>query len=68
VKTKVARFWLQPTPSFADGAPQRESYLDDRAFDRDCVAYAREWREHYSCNGCNDVECPQCGAQGSNES
>lgn len=65
VKTKVRRFWLQSTPSFADGAPQRENYLDDRAFDRACVHYANEWRQSYVCNGCDEVECPQCGAQGS---
>lgn len=65
VKTRVRRFWLQPTPSFADGAPQRENYLDDRAFDKASVAYANEWRQNYTCAGCSEVECPQCGAQGS---
>lgn len=62
--TKVKRFWLQATKSFAEGAPQRESYLDDRSFDRACVAYANEWRSEYRCEGCDEVECPQCGAQG----
>lgn len=60
----VRRFWLQATKSFKDGAPQRENYLDDRAFDRACVAYANEWRREYHCEGCGEVECPQCGAQG----
>jgi hypothetical protein len=64
-RENVRRFWLQPTPSFADGAPQRENYLNDRAFDRACTAYAHEWRQRYVCNGCREVECPQCGAQGS---
>lgn len=63
-KTKVRRFWLQQTKSFEEGAPQRESYVDDRGFDRACVAYAKEWRRQYSCAGCGEAECPQCGAQG----
>ena len=63
-KVKVRRFWLQATTSFQEGAPQRESYLDDRSFDRACVSYANEWRCEYHCAGCDEVECPQCGAQG----
>jgi hypothetical protein len=63
-KVTVRRFWLQPTRSFADGAPQREEYLDDRSFDRASVDYAEEWRRVYHCEGCGSVECPQCGAQG----
>ena len=64
-RTVVRRFWLQKTKSFEDGAPERESYSDDRAFDRACVTYANEWRGEYECRGCNDAMCPQCGAQGS---
>lgn len=63
-RTKVARFWLQPTASFPEIAPQRESYIDDRSYDRDCVTYANEWRATYECAGCSDVACPQCGAEG----
>jgi len=62
-KISVGRFWLQETKSFKEGAPQRESYLDDCTFDRACVAYANEWRQKYHCHGCDEVECPQCGAQ-----
>jgi hypothetical protein len=64
-RTAVRGFWLQATTSFAEGAPQREEYTDDHAFDRACVAYANEWRQLYTCKGCNEVDCPQCGAQGS---
>lgn len=65
-KTKVRRFWLQATKSFKEGAPQRESYLSDLAFNRACVAYENEWRAEYHCKGedCNQMECPQCSAQG----
>jgi hypothetical protein len=64
-RKEVARFWLQPTPSFPEGAPQRESYMTDEACDRADVRYADEWRAMYHCAGCDDVNCPQCGAQGS---
>lgn len=60
----VTRFWLQPTVSFPEIAPQREEYVSDRAYDRACVAYANEWRAAYRCAGCDDVACPQCGAEG----
>ncbi len=63
-QVKVPRFWLQPTKSFSEGAPQRESYETEAAFDRACTAYADEWRKTYLCAGCSDVACPQCGAQG----
>lgn len=64
-RTQVARFYLQPTTSYLDGSPQRESYVSDRAFDRACVAYAEEWRARYRCARCRNIDCPQCGAQGS---
>jgi hypothetical protein len=65
VREKVARFYLQGTTSFPDGAPQRESYATDRAYERADVRYADEWRATYQCvNQCDDVNCPQCGAQG----
>ena len=64
-KVAVRRFWLQPTPSFPEGAPQRENYMTDEACDRADVRYADEWRAMYHCAGCDDVGCPQCGAQGS---
>lgn len=66
LKTKVRRFWLQETKSFPEGAPQRESYFDDLSFERACVVYEKEWRQQYQCeNQCKNVDCPQCGAQGS---
>ena len=63
-KQRVKRFWLQPTATFAEGAPQRESYAGAAAYDRACVKYAAEWRAMYRCSGCDDVACPQCGAEG----
>jgi hypothetical protein len=60
----VKRFWLQPTGSFPEIAPQREEYVDDLAYDRACVKYADEWRATHLCAGCSDVACPQCGAEG----
>ena len=60
----VVTFWLQATPGFPGGAPQREDYTSDAAHDRARVAYAAEWRAAYRCTGCSSVECPQCGAQG----
>lgn len=65
LKTRVSRFSLQPTLSFTDGAPQRENYLSDRTFDRACSTYTHEWLQSYSCDGYSEVECPQCGVQGS---
>lgn len=64
-RQRVKRFWLQPTATFSEGAPQREDYTGDAAFDRACVQYANEWRSAYRCAGCDDVACPQCGAEGS---
>jgi hypothetical protein len=60
-KIRVRSFWLQETASFKEGAPQRENYADERAFDRACLTYANEWRQKYSCAGCRESECPQCG-------
>lgn len=60
-KIRVRSFWLQETASFKEGAPQRENYVDDRAFDRACLTFANEWRQKYSCSGCRAPECPQCG-------
>ena len=61
---KVRRFFLQPTPSFREedgGAPQREEYLTDGAFEDACLVYQREWREMYYHDGtCKDRSCPQC--------
>jgi hypothetical protein len=64
-RKNVQRFWLQPTATFPEGAPQRERYLSERAYDRAEVQYANEWRATYQCAGCDDVGCPQCGAEGS---
>ena len=64
MKKEVRRFWLQETRSFPEGAPQRESYNSDAAYDRACVTYDGEWRLQYHCAGCDDVVCPQCGAEG----
>lgn len=63
-RKNVRRFWLQATTTFPEGAPQRESYLNERAYARACVQYANEWRAAYRCAGCDDVACPQCGAEG----
>lgn len=60
-RTKVPRFWLQPTRSFLEGAPQRENFDSDPAFEIACIKYDREWRAEYECAGCSDSECPQCG-------
>lgn len=65
IKIKVARFRLDVTRSFVQGAPQREEYFDDGYFERKCREYAEEWRLTYDCAGCDEVECPQCGAEGS---
>lgn len=54
-------FWLQPTKSFPEGAPQREEYDTDRDHDRACDRYGEEWREEYDCPGCSNPECPEHG-------
>lgn len=64
-RVDVKRFWLQPTISFPEIAPQREEYTTDAAYDRACVKYANEWRAQYRCAGCSDIACPQCGPEGS---
>lgn len=63
MKTKVARFWLQPTESFPDGAPQREEYESDRDHDFACLDYAAEWEKKYECmaSPCRNCDCPQHG-------
>lgn len=61
---KKIRFWLQPTPSFPDGAPQRENYTSDGAFERAVAKYDAEWCVMYECIGCADpedshhIDCP----------
>ena len=57
-----AVFWLQPTRSFRDGAPQRENYVSDEAFFAACKKYDAEWRSKYECPGCENPECPQHGS------
>jgi hypothetical protein len=57
---KVSRFWLQPTETYPEGAPQREEYENDIAHFVACKAYAVEWRARYECRGCVDPACPQC--------
>lgn len=57
----TAVFWLQATKSFQEGAPQRESYNSDEAFFSDCKQYDREWQAEFTCPGCENMECPQCG-------
>lgn len=60
LRQTVARFWLQETKTFPDGAPQREEYEADAAFEYDCLKYEREWRETYICGNeqCQDRSCP----------
>ena len=60
-RERVAKFCLQPTKSYPDGAPQRESYYSDGAYLCACDAYDVEWRHKYKCQGCDDCCCPQCG-------
>ena len=60
-KELVRGFDLNPTRSFQDGAPQRESYDSDAAYFRAERKYDEEWREEYECKGCGDPGCPQCG-------
>lgn len=57
----VANFWLQETASFPEGAPQRESYVSDAAFDAECLIYEHEWRSTYICGNaaCKNRDCPQ---------
>lgn len=57
----VPRFWLQPTGTFPEGAPQREEYMGDIAFENACELYAEEWRAWYTCGAvnCQDRNCPQ---------
>lgn len=60
-KMTVPRFILNPTTSFPDGAPQRESYDNDATYFRAERKYDEEWRAEYECEGCGDFGCPQCG-------
>lgn len=60
-KVRVWRFGLEPTKSFPDGAPQRESYNSDDFYFRAEKKYDEEWRAEYKCQGCDDFGCPQCG-------
>lgn len=57
----VERFRLQPTTSFPEGAPQRESYNTDEDLFKAEKEYAVEWRKEFKCPGCEDMACPQCG-------
>jgi len=61
MKAKVRCFFIQATPSFPDGAPQREEYEDDASHNAACRIYANEWREHYECMdaACRNRDCPQ---------
>lgn len=62
MKSPVAKFCLQPTRSFPDGAPQREEYLTDNDYLTSVRLYRAEWKVRYVCqNKCNDSNCPQCG-------
>lgn len=60
-KTQVEKFWLQPTISFPDGAPQREEYILDCGYEEDCIIYAKEWVDTYECmnTNCKNRDCPQ---------
>lgn len=60
-KIKVPKFWLQKTMSYPDGAPQREEYETDRAFDLACAEYDIEWKNTYECMNinCKNRDCPQ---------
>jgi hypothetical protein len=60
-KRLVGGFALDPTKSFTDGAPQRESYDNDATYFRAEKKYDKEWRAEYECVGCEDPGCPQCG-------
>lgn len=62
---KRVRFWMQPTPSFPDGAPQRENYRDDKSFLFAVAHYDKEWLEEFKCLGCAEepgrhrMSCPE---------
>ena len=57
----VHSFFLQGTRSFLEGAPQREEYDLDEAFDEACKKYGIEWRIQYRHEGrCGNRDCPQC--------
>jgi hypothetical protein len=58
---KKARFHLQATKSFPDGAPQRENYDHDDDLFRAEKKYEAEWCKEFECPGCDDLGCPQCG-------
>ena len=60
-RVQVANFWLQPTRSFPDGAPQREEYATDTTFMVECARYGREWVKKYECCNpeCKNRDCPQ---------
>ena len=51
MKLKVTKFCLQPTPSFPDGAPQREECESDDIHRQDCRRYITEWIQKYECLG-----------------
>ena len=60
-KTRVPRFFLQPTVSFPGGAPDRAEYESDYWHEVAAAKYAREWREQYICGdrACRNRDCPQ---------
>lgn len=60
-KVLVPKFWLQETASFPEGPPQREEYIFDSSFRKDCLAYEEEWRAGYKCcdSGCRNRDCPE---------
>jgi hypothetical protein len=60
-RIKVKNFWLQPTVSFSEGAPQREEYLTDADHLAACLEYGKEWRAAYECCNpeCKNRDCPQ---------
>jgi hypothetical protein len=66
----VPKFCLQPTPGFPNGAPQREEYDDDAAFQAACDKYDAEWLVVYSCSDadCMNSNCPQHGVWRQNKS
>lgn len=67
-KRTAVIFHLQATPSFPEGAPQREEYVSDGAHDRACDKYAAEWRVLFTCTGCagergrHGFDCPTRGS------
>jgi hypothetical protein len=60
-RKRVLKFFIQPTRSFPEHAPQREEYEDDDSFFDACEVYDREWLETYICedSGCKNSDCPQ---------